>query len=116
MNQNLSTKLRDSLGIVGYHVQLRFLKRIVSQICGVDFQLRALRRTYGQVRLNRGVSIETVSPIVGHASTRATETYYCRKDADSAKSEVLQAFTEVRNGPSAEKPLIEKRELITGYG
>jgi integrase len=75
-----------------------------------------LRRTFGQVLLNRGVSIETVSLTLGHASTRTTETYYCRKDADSARSEVLRALAGTQNGPSAKNPLIERRELITGYG
>lgn len=93
----------------------RHLKKKVSQRCGVSFELRTLRRTYGQVLLNRGVSIETVSLTLGHASTRTTETYYCRKDADSARSEVLQAFAGAQKGPSAEKPLIEPRTDYAGY-
>jgi integrase len=96
--------------------QLRLLKRKVSEKCGVAFELMTLRRTFGQVLLNRGVSIETVSLTLGHASTRTTETYYCRKDADSARSEVLRALAGTQNGPSAKNPLIERRELITGYG
>lgn len=102
-------------GLVYGSKNFRFLKKKVSQRSGVTFELRALRRTYGQVLLNRGVSIETVSLTLGHASTRTTETYYCRKDADSARSEVLQAFAGTQKGPSAEKPLIEPRSDYAGY-
>jgi len=47
--------------------------------------------------------------------TGTTETYYCRKDPDPANSEVLDAFAERQNGPSAENPLIEPRTDYTGY-
>jgi len=95
----------------------RYLKKKVSQRCGIQFELRALRRTYGQVLLNRGVSIETVSLTLGHASTRTTETYYCRKDADSARSEVLQAFAKTQKGPEpagGRRLVAVHTQLLTG--
>ena len=96
--------------------RMRHLKRKVETQTGVKFELRTLRRTYGQRLLNRNVPIESVSIALGHSSTRTTEKYYCRKDADSARAEILGALDEPATCPSAKTPLIEKRDLITGYG
>ena len=54
---------------------LRRIKQKVEKISGVEFELRALRRTYGQNLLNRGVPLETVSLALGHSSTLTTERY-----------------------------------------
>lgn len=94
---------------------MRSLKRKICRCSGVQFELRALRRTYGQQLLNRNVAIETVSLALGHTSTRTTETYYCRKDADTARLEILRAFEGSAKGPSAENPEIESKAQLTGY-
>lgn len=94
---------------------MRSLKQKVCRRSGVQFELRALRRTYGQQLLNRNVSIETVSLALGHTSTRTTESYYCRKDADTARLEILRAFEGPAKGPSAKKPEIESKTQLTGY-
>lgn len=94
---------------------MRHLKKTASERSGVAFELRTLRRTYGQTLLDRKVPLETVSLALGHASTRTTETYYCRKDADSARLEILKAFEGPATGPSAENPLIERETDFTGY-
>jgi len=96
--------------------RMRYLKQKVQAQSGVKFELRTLRRTYGQNLLNRNVPIESVSIVLGHSSTRTTEKYYCRKDADSARAEILEAFGESAICPSAKTPLIETRDVITGYG
>jgi len=59
---------------------------------GVEFTLHGLRRTYGQILLNRGVGIESVSLALGHSSTLTTEKHYCRKSVDSARLEIVRAF------------------------
>lgn len=87
----------------------------VRALSGVDFDFRSLRRTYGQNLLNRGVQLSTVSLMLGHASTLTTEKYYCRKDADSARLEVVRAFEESAPGPKFNPPLIDKKPGLTGY-
>jgi integrase len=96
-------------------MHLRRIKKKVEEISGVAFELRALRRTYGQNLLNRGVPLETVSLALGHSSTLTTERYYCRKDADTARLEILRAFERSAPGPSVNSPLIERKGDLTGY-
>ena len=96
-------------------VSLRRAKHEVERVSGVRFELRALRRTYGQNLLNRGVALETVSLALGHSSTLTTERYYCRKDADTARREILRAFERSAPGPNVNSPLIERKGDLTGY-
>ena len=73
----------------------------LSKVSGVDgLTPHALRRTYGQTLIDRGVSVDSVSLMLGHDSTVTTENYYCRKDAGAARQEALKAFDE----PSAPHP------------
>jgi hypothetical protein len=53
--------------------------------------------------------------MLGHASTVTTEKYYCRKDADSARLEVLKAFEESVVRPSFNTPRIDGKTELTGY-
>jgi integrase/recombinase XerD len=55
------------------------LRARVTADSGVTFDLRACRRTFGQVNVNMGVPWDTVSLLMGHATTTTTEKYYCRK-------------------------------------
>jgi integrase len=96
-------------------MHLRRVKKKVEEISGVAFELRALRRTYGQNLLNRGVPLETVSLALGHSSTLTTERYYCRKDADTARLEILRAFERPAPGPIVNPPMIERKTELTGY-
>lgn len=91
------------------------ISRKVREVSGVEFDFRALRRTYGQRLLNRGVALPSVSLMLGHNSTLTTEKYYCRQDADSARLEVLRAFEgSVVQRPCETSKLTPKTEL-TGY-
>jgi Site-specific recombinase XerD len=58
---------------------LRRIKAKVENDIGEKFDLRMCRRTFGQQYINAGVDIESVSVLMGHATTKTTEDYYCRK-------------------------------------
>lgn len=58
---------------------LRRIKTKVEADIGVKFDLRMCRRTFGQKYVDAGLEIESVSVLMGHASTKTTEGYYCRK-------------------------------------
>ncbi|UCE91369.1 MAG: site-specific integrase, partial [Methanobacteriota archaeon] len=72
----------------------------VSEKSGVQFNPHALRRTYGQILIDNGVSVETVSVMLGHSFTTTTEKHYCRKTADSARLEVIRAWRVLRSIPA----------------
>ena len=90
-------------------------KSEVSEISGTPFTVHSLRRTYGQNLLNRGVQLPTVSLMLGHSSTLTSERHYCRKDPDSARLEVIQAFAESRTVPTVNPPMIDRKESLPGY-
>ena len=48
-------------------------------------------------------------------SARTTETYYCRKDADSARLEVVRAFEKSDSVPIVNPPLTDRKETLPGY-
>jgi len=88
-------------------------KTEIVRLTGVSFTVHGLRRTYGQMLLNRGVNIETVSVMLGHNSTRTTETHYCRKNADSARLEVIRAMQSPM--PSVNSPKLTTDRDLPGY-
>lgn len=57
----------------------------------------------------------TVSLMLGNNSTLTTERHYCRKDPDSARLEMVNAFAESTNVPKVNPPMIEKKEPLPGY-
>jgi integrase/recombinase XerD len=88
-------------------------KRKVIARSGVRFSPHGLRRTYGQMLLDRGVNIETVSVMLGHNSTRTTEAHYCRKTADSARLEVIRAMQSPM--PTVSPPKLTAIRDLAGY-
>ena len=50
----------------------------------VKFDLRMCCRTFGQRYLDSDVDIESVSVLMGHASTKTTEGFYSRKRLNKA--------------------------------
>jgi integrase len=94
---------------------LRSWKVMLEKRSGVEFTVHALRRTYGQTLLNRGVPLESVSLALGHASTLTTEKHYARRDPRLAGREIADAFARPRTGPSLNTPLIDKKIDYTGY-
>jgi integrase len=94
---------------------MQTLKKRIQDLACVEFQYRTLRRTHGQDLLNKNVSVESVSVMLGHSNTMTTERYYCRKDADIARLEVLRAFDGSEKAPSFNPPLIDRKSDYTGY-
>lgn len=90
------------------------LKRKVEAETGIRFDFRACRRTFGQNCVDQGIQIETVSLVMGHHSTKTTESYYCRKREDTALREI-EAFCRDKPARSAIKPLIENEKYMSGY-
>jgi hypothetical protein len=76
--------------------------------------MHGLTRTYGRNLLNRGVALESVLIAMGHSSTLTTEKHYCRKNADSAKPEIVRAFAGT-TPPSVNPPVIDRKERLPGY-
>jgi integrase len=68
------------------------LRSIVKEETGVEFDLQACRRTWGQVGIDSGVPIDVVSRMMGHASTKTTETFYARKKNDKAIAEARRVW------------------------
>lgn len=118
-NDYLFPALRDVAGDGCYSQQgLSDLRRVVREDTGVEFDGRACRRTYGQQAIDQGVPLDAVSRMLGHRTTKTTETYYCRRTNDSAIAVAQQVWS---NGPAERhsmpinSPLIEKKFEPTGY-
>lgn len=90
------------------------MKNIVERETGVKLDFRACRRTFGQTCLDMGTNVESVSLLLGHSSTRTTESHYCRRREDTAIKEVLELFDSEKSRV-AEKPLIENERYLSGY-
>ena len=92
------------------------MKAKVVERSGVRFELRALRRTYGQTLLDSGTSLETASIAIGHGSIRTTQAYYCQESLDTVNSEVLRALEDEVSIPlGTENRLISRTDDYTGY-
>lgn len=63
---------------------IRQIRVNAERMCGMEFDGRMCRRTYGQYLKDRGVSIENVSVNMGHSSTKTTERYYARQRSEKA--------------------------------
>lgn len=52
---------------------IRKIKEVVERDLGIEFDLRECRRTFGQRCLDSDLDIESVSVLMGHSSTKTTE-------------------------------------------
>lgn len=94
------------------------IKRWVEKQSGMKFQIRTLRRTYGQLLLDKGVSIDAVSISMGHTTTKTTETHYCRKSDATVRKEIDAAWGNPGESSKTEKcknNLIESEKYLSGY-
>jgi integrase/recombinase XerC len=66
----------------------------VGQRVGLSRKLKphTLRRTFGSHLLNKGVRLEVVSKLLGHASTAITERAYARLEDATIREEMMQAL------------------------
>lgn len=71
---------------------------IFSKSVGMDFDLRMCRRSYGQMAKDLGMTIEDVSVLLGHSSTKTTEAYYARVRSDAVLERASEIFSEDRMG------------------
>lgn len=114
MNEALFPALGDRCDGYFSENKLLSLKNIVQHETGVKLDYRACRRTFGQTCLDMGTNVESVSLLLGHSSTRTTESHYCRRREDTAIREVLELF-DPEKSRIAQKPLIENEKYLSGY-
>ncbi|MCL2606949.1 MAG: site-specific integrase [Methanomassiliicoccaceae archaeon] len=76
---------------------LRFFKTRVENEVSHKFDFREGRRTFGQMLIDEGVSVEDVAVIMGHRTSRTTEKYYARRTQKSAMSNILKLWEKRRN-------------------
>ncbi len=114
LNEALFPALRDKED--GYFSTngLEKLKKLVEEEVGFKFDLRTCRRTFGQMCLDQGVTIESVSVLMGHDSTKTTESYYCQKKEEKALAEVNNICSP--KPPAKTNPVISKDNFLAGYG
>jgi len=113
MNQALFPALRNKQGDGSMSQNsLTEMKHLVEQQTNTKFELRACRRTFGQNLIDQGASVETVSVLLGHNTTKTTETYYARKRQDAAILEVNSIWSQPNN---AVNKLIETGKYLSGY-
>ncbi len=82
----------------------RKLKSHIEETLGVKFELRDCRRRYAQNFVDRKLSIEEVSLLLGHRSTRTTELAYGRKKETVAIADALQITEESEDPEATEDP------------
>ena len=59
--------------------QLRVIRLLVCSELGIHFDFRMCRRTFGQNYIDANLSVESVSVLMGHCTTKTTESFYCRQ-------------------------------------
>ncbi len=101
------------------------LRGIVMKETGITYDLRACRRTFGQHSLDEDIPLDAVSKMLGHKTTKTTETYYARKRNDKAIAEAQKVWAANASGikpiqtsqeqPGPITPLIENKFEISGY-
>jgi len=74
---------------------IRKILKSVHDSTGVIFSFQDARRTFGQSYLDAGIdSIEDVSVLMGHATTKTTEDYYCRRRNSRAAEAARRTWDE----------------------
>jgi len=68
------------------------LKKKIQRAAGVRFKWKDFRSTFCQRSIDNGAKVESVSVLLGHSSTKITETYYGRIRNDKAMEEVAKAL------------------------
>lgn len=64
----------------------------VCDACGIQFDFRKLRRTYGQYLLDEGWSLSDVSVLLGHTNVMTTNTFYAGPRPSRVVQNVLRGW------------------------
>jgi integrase len=95
---------------------VRKIKMLVEDEIGQKFDIRTCRRTYGQMLIDEGNSIETVSVTLGHATSRTTENYYCRRKQKAAIDEAKRIWSQKNDVPKNPQNIsIRFEKYMSGY-
>ncbi|UCE74834.1 MAG: site-specific integrase [Methanomassiliicoccales archaeon] len=91
-------------GKVGYYSSNNFrqLKKEISECSGIDFSLKTFRASYAQMLKDRVASIESISKLMGHHTTKTTETYYARIKDSSVFNEINSIWSEPTDAKKCE--------------
>ncbi len=92
----------------------------------LTFNLKTFRTTFCQQSIDRGAKIDSVAVVMGHSSTKTTETFYGRMRTDKALDDLNEAWidrtpsmTPAPTGQPKEAPnsvrLIERKYEPSGY-
>lgn len=71
---------------------IRKIKTHVEEAIGERFELRDCRRAFGQIYLNKGLPLDSVSRMMGHETTMTTELYYCAKKQEHVIEEAKKLW------------------------
>ena len=69
------------------------VKAMAKEHSGIEFNIRILRATFGQICKDRGAPIESVSKAMRHRTTKTTEIYYARIRTEHAFRDLENAFS-----------------------
>jgi len=101
--------------MAGAPIQTRYVWKIVRDVSaraglttagGRRVTPHALRRTFATEMLNRGVRLETVSRLLGHAATTITEQAYAQLTDHRIRTEVEEALSKGRQKAEARKTTV----------
>lgn len=112
-----STALFPSLNDNDGHLSanmVRTIKTVVERDMGRSFDVRCCRRTFGQLMLDEGISIESVSVVMGHKTSRTTEQYYARRKQRTAIDEARRTWN-VDQPPAPRRTSIRFDGYNSGY-
>ena len=120
--QSMSLSSEDPIfGISGAPVSSNTLgvwRSKVSIACGVRFDYRMLRRTYGQYLLDEGWSLTEVSVLLGHTNVSTTNTFYAGARPSRVVQSVLSGWDSMGGdkGEDSDASMLGFGELIKVQG
>ena len=85
----------------------------VCEGCGVQFDFRKLRRTYGQYLLDEGWSLSDVSVLLGHTNVMTTNMFYAGARPQRVVQNVLSGWDSEKQNDNRD---FERKLAIADYG
>ena len=91
--------------------EFRVLKALIEKKCGIKFQIKDYRPSWGQLLLDcDSKETGTVSVLMGHASTKTTEQYYARVKNTVAIEKAQRMWAERSNTTETVKKEMETKQ------